>query len=217
MIKDTELNMDALHRRKVIYRCYPDESEATASYEWGWFYETGTLDYFSLFNYKNKITSYASLFWHLKVLKYLNPILDEDKFLEVVNIVTDPDNGFILFYPTSKRVRSILDAISNMDPDERPYNKQRKVIFKDYCGLTKSEKMSISSKLTQRAYRSERKNNGDPAKTGGRQKHIDASTIYEAMLQLNHEGKKITNAEIAIHLNCTTRSVYRNLNDQLKY
>ena len=40
--------------------------------------------------------------------------------------------------------------------------------------------------------------------------------IYQAMLDLNEWGKKITISRIAGLLNCSTRTLYRNMGDELK-
>ena len=189
MGNEIESKMDLLHRKKIIYKGYPDEKEATSTYEWGWFYEEGTYDYFNLFNTKHKITTYAQLFWYLSVLRYLNPLLDENKLSDVAKIISNPSNGFMLFKPIHKSIENMVNDVLNIDSGERPKNRIKKVIFKDFCGLTANEKISISNKIINQAYR----DRGETRpKTGGRKKQIDASTIYEAMLLLNDQRIKIT-------------------------
>ena len=79
-----------------------------------------------------------------------------------------------------------------------PANKLRKVVFKPYSGLDLSQKLSIVGKLI------------------GRSSRVDEESIYQCMLDLNHDTKKITWNKVAGLLNCSTRTIYRNLNKQLK-
>ena len=81
---------------------------------------------------------------------------------------------------------------------EPPVNKKRKIIFKDYSGLTPNEKMSIVGKLI------------------GRYSCVDGELIYQCMLDLNDINKPITWSKIAGLLNCSTRTIQRNLNDCLR-
>ena len=78
-----------------------------------------------------------------------------------------------------------------------PSNRIRKVIFKDYSGLTPGEKMSIVGKLI------------------GRASKVDQEAIYQCMLDLNHSGKKITISKIAGLLDCSSRTIYRTMNKEL--
>ena len=79
-----------------------------------------------------------------------------------------------------------------------PANKLRKVVFKPYSGLNLSEKLSIVGKLI------------------GRSSRVDEESIYQCMLYLNDTSKKITWGRVAGLLDCSTRTIYRNLNKQLK-
>jgi len=74
----------------------------------------------------------------------------------------------------------------------------RKIIFKDYCGLTPSEKMSIVGRLI------------------GRSSRVDAEAIYQAMLDISYKYENITWSKIAGLLDCSTRTVQRNLTKQLR-
>ena len=85
-----------------------------------------------------------------------------------------------------------------MDLEEPPKNKARKVIFKDFSGLTTSEKLSIVGKLI------------------GRNKKATAEDIYDSMLYIHDLGKKITIKKIADSLQVSTRTVYRNITNGLK-
>ena len=78
-----------------------------------------------------------------------------------------------------------------------PKNKIRKVIFKDNSGLNISEKLSIVGRLI------------------GRSK-LDEETIYQCMLDINDNGKKITIHRIAELLKVSQRTVHRNMSKELK-
>jgi len=88
--------------------------------------------------------------------------------------------------------------VSMCDLDKPPKNKQRKIIFNEFCGLTPEEKMSIVGKLV------------------GRSKKIHEDDIYQCMLDLHDMGKKITINRIAGLLNCSARTIHRNIGNQLK-
>jgi len=50
----------------------------------------------------------------------------------------------------------------------------------------------------------------------GKAKTINEDDIYECMLELHDEGKKITINGISTYLKCSTRTIYRNMSNQLK-
>ena len=50
----------------------------------------------------------------------------------------------------------------------------------------------------------------------GRSK-LDKEQIYECMLDLNHMGKKITISRIAGLLECSARTIYRHMCNDLKH
>ena len=82
--------------------------------------------------------------------------------------------------------------------NEPPKNKLRKVIFKYGNGMSKEEKLRIVGQLI------------------GRSKKIHPDDIYELMLSLNHSGWKITIKRLAIRLNCSTRTIHRNMCHELR-
>jgi hypothetical protein len=88
--------------------------------------------------------------------------------------------------------------ISMLDLEEPPKNRLRKVIFKPFNGMCKEEKLRIVGQLI------------------GRSKKIHKDDIYDLMLALNHSGWKITIKRLAIRLNCSTRTIHRNMNAVLK-
>jgi hypothetical protein len=191
-------NMSYLHNNKVIYKRFPIQDQPTENYDWGWFYEEGTHECYELFRSKAKITTYKSLKWHLLVLWYLNPQITQDKFTELAEYIAKEQNGFVAFKLPKSILNKIIYDVSMMDLDRPPNNKQRKVIFKDSTGLTVNEKLSIVGKLI------------------GRSKKATPEDIYDAMLYINDINKKITISGIAKSLNVTTRTVYRNMTDELK-
>ena len=85
-----------------------------------------------------------------------------------------------------------------LDLERPPKNKLRKVIFKPFTGLTKEEKLKIVGALI------------------GRSKRIHTDDIYECMLDLHDMGKKITIGRIAGLLDCSKRTIHRNMEDELK-
>jgi len=86
---------------------------------------------------------------------------------------------------------------SLMDLEKPPPNKLRKVIFKDFTGLDMRQKLSIVGKLV------------------GRSK-ISENEIYDAMILMNDNKEKITISKLSKALNCSTRTIYRNMGNQLK-
>ena len=77
-------------------------------------------------------------------------------------------------------------------------NKLRKVIFKYGNRLSKEEKLRVVGELI------------------GRSKRIHTDDIYQCMIDLNDMGKKITIGRIAGLLNCSSRSIHRNMCTELK-
>lgn len=189
--------MNYLHRNKIIYRREPISDEPTEVYDWGWYFENGTNQYYSLFNTKYKINTIKSLNWHLRVLYYLND-LEEKEFLELSKYITDKENGFINFTINSSDLYSIISRIIETRHVNAPKNKLRKVIFKDGTGLDVIEKLKITGRLI------------------GRNKNASASDIYEIILYLHEQGEKITIKKIAESLKVTPRTIYRNITDELK-
>ena len=83
------------------------------------------------------------------------------------------------------------------DLEQPPKNKLRKVIFKPTT-LSKEEKLRIVGELI------------------GRTKKFHGGDIYDIMLMLNHGGWKITIARLARGLNCSSRTIHRNMSEELK-
>ena len=186
-----------LNNNNIVYRRDPISDKPTEVYKWGYFYEHGTYECYTLFRSKAQITTYKSLKWHLLVLWYLNPQLNPDKFEELAWFIAEKSNGFATFTMPELLLKTMIYEISMMDLDQPPKNKLRKVIFKDNTGLTKSEKLSIVGKLI------------------GRGSKATPEDIYETMLLLHDDDKKITIAAIAKVLSVSTRTVYRNMTHEL--
>ena len=189
--------MTYLNNNNIIYRRDPISDKPTEVYGWGYYYEHGTHQCYTLFRSKAKITTYKSLKWHLLVLWYLNPQLSPDKFEELAWIIAEKSNGFATFTMPEQLLKTMIYEISMMDLEQPPKNKLRKVIFKDNTGLSKTEKLSIVGKLI------------------GRGSKASAEDIYETMLLLHDDNKKITVAAIAKVLGVSTRTVYRNMTHEL--
>ena len=187
-----------LNDNRIVYRRNPITDKPTQENECYMFYENGTYECYELFRSKAKITTYKSLKWHLLVLWYLNPQLDQDEFMRIAEIIAYKPNDFISFNIHKDLLRKIVYEVSMLDLDEPPKNKLRKVIFKYGNMLCKEEKLRIVGELI------------------GRTKKFHQGDIYDIMLMLNHGGWKITIARLARGLDCSTRTVHRNMTEELK-
>tara|TARA_R100001377_G_scaffold58908_1_gene35429 strand:- start:916 stop:1302 length:387 start_codon:yes stop_codon:yes gene_type:complete len=116
----------------------------------------------------------------------------------IAEIIAHKPNGFTSFSIHEDLLRKIVYEVSMLDLDEPPKNKMRKVIFKYGSGLTKEEKLSVVGELI------------------GRAKKFNKVDIYDVMLTLHHGGWKITMQRLANGLNCTIRTVHRNMCKELK-
>ena len=190
-------NMKWLNNRRVIYYRNPITDIPTESTDLYDYYAEGTHQCYSLFRSKAKITTYKSLKWHMLVLRYLNDNLLDVEFASICHFLADKDNGFVTFFIKSKVLHNMIKEVLGVG-DTPPRNRIRKVIFKPYTLLTLSEKLSIVGKLI------------------GRGKKIVEDDIYECMLSLNNEKEKITINKIAKSLGCSSRTIYRNMGNQLK-
>ena len=194
-----ERNMKWLNDRRINYRCDPVNDKPTIDTALYSYYENGTYECYHLFRSKAKITTYKSLKWHFYVLYYLNTELQirHGYTRTIFKFIADKENGFVTFFISDKKLDAMIDDVFTNGGDP-PVNKKRKIIFKDYSGLTPNEKMSIVGKLI------------------GRSSRVDGESIYQCMLDLNDMGKSITWSRIAGLLNCSTRTIQRNINDALK-
>jgi len=191
-------NTKYLDDKRIVYRRDPITDKPTQENEVYMFYENGTYECYHLFTSRAKITTYKSLKWHLLVLWYLNPQLEQEDFTNIADIISSKQHGFTTFAIHAEMVRRMIYEISMLDLDEPPKNKLRKVIFKYGNGMCKEEKLRIVGQLI------------------GRSKKIHKDDIYQCMLNINDVGKKITVTELAKNLNCSSRTIHRNMGEELK-
>jgi len=190
-------NLEYLNKHRIVYRRMPITDKPDQENERYMFYIEGTYECYELFRSKAKITTYKSLKWHLLVIWYLNSQLTQDEFMEIAEVIANKEQGFISFNIHVNLLRKIVYEVSMCDLEEPPKNKLRKVIFKPTT-LSKEEKLSIVGSLI------------------GRSKKVHQDDIYECMLELNDLGKNITITQLALWLECSTRTIYRNMGEELK-
>ena len=191
-------NLRYLNNNRIVYRRLPITDKPTEETDIYMYYENGTHECYELFRSAAKITTYKSLKWHLLVLWYLNPQLDQDDFLRLGQVISHKPNGFISFTIRDNLLSKIVYEVSMLDLEEPPRNKLRKVIFKPFTRTSKEDKLRIVGKLI------------------GRSAKICADDIYQCMIDLNDMSKKITINRIAGLLNCSSRTVHRNMCEELK-
>jgi hypothetical protein len=183
--------------KRIIYRRHPVNDQPTDRFSWGDYYEHGTFECYELFRSKAKINTYKSLKWHLLVIWYLNPKLNQDQLEDICRYICDKSNNFVTFNIPEQLLKTILYEVSMHDLEVPPKNKRRKIIFKDSCLLTTEQKLKIVGSIIGR-------------------KKISESEIYDAMLYMHDDGEKITIEKIAKYLQCSSRTIYRNIGEELK-
>lgn len=191
-------DMNVLNNRRIVYIREPITDTPSEVYDWGSYYEEGTFEYYALFKSKAKINTYKSLKWHLLVLWYLNPQLDQDDLESLAESICLKENGFVTFKVSDQLLKSIIYDVSMCDLEVPPVNKSRKIIFKWNCILSTEEKLSIVGKMI------------------GRSKKINSDDIYSVMLQLHDDNKKITIGRVSALLNVSQRTIHRNMCNELK-
>ena len=191
-------NLEILNRRRIIYRRGPISDVPTESFEWGNYYKDGTHECYELFRSKAKITTYKSLKWHMLVLWYLNPDLDYEGFKSISMYISNKENGFVTFNISDKLLKTIINEVHICDLERPPNNKKRKIIFNEFSGLTLEEKMKVVGKMV------------------GRSKTVNEDDIYQCMLDIHELSKKITISKLATSLGCSTRTIHRNMSEELK-
>jgi len=191
-------NTKYLDNKRIVYRRDPITDKPTVSATYWDHYEDGTYECYQLFRSRAKITTYKSLKWHLLVLWYLNPQLDQEEFTEIADVISSKQHGFTTFKIHPEMVRRMVYEISMLDLDEPPKNKLRKVIFKLINPLSIEDKLRIVGSII------------------GRAKKIHEDDIYQCMLDIHDAGKKITATQLALWLECSTRTIHRNMGEELK-
>ena len=130
------------------------------------------------------------------MLVYLNKMTHVE-FYTLARYIANKKNGFITFNCHENLIEKIIDEVNEVDLDEPPRNKLRKIIFRDNSGLTIKQKQKIIGSLI------------------GRNKKAEAGDIYETMLLINEQKNKITIRKIAAILDVSTRTIYRHMNKNL--
>tara|TARA_B110000046_G_scaffold110810_1_gene118062 strand:+ start:419 stop:805 length:387 start_codon:yes stop_codon:yes gene_type:complete len=118
--------------------------------------------------------------------------------MQIAEIISVKEQGFTSFTIHIDLLRKMVYEVSMLDLDEPPKNKLRKVIFKYGNNMTKENKLKVVGELI------------------GRSKRIHEDDIYQCMLDINDWGKKITITRIAGLLDCSARTIHRNMSEELK-
>ena len=191
-------NIDYLHRKRFQYKKEPTTDVPTKKYYWGSYYEEGTHEDYNLFYGSAKINTYKSLIWHIIVLRYINIDWDEDDFKKIIYFIAEIKNGFVTFEIKKSYLDRYIDQALSNDFSLKPRNKKKTIVFKDGTGLSRKEKLKIVGEVV------------------GRSKIVDNESIYECMLEINKDKRKITISNIAKILNCSTRTIHRTMDTELK-
>ena len=113
--------------------------------------------------------------------------------------MSEKTNGFVTFNTPAYTKKDILSKLIEYDLDLQPKNKMRKIIFNQFCGLTKEEKLKIVGSII-----------------GRKNKKITEDYIYECMLGINASKEIITISKIASLMSCSNRTVLRAISDELR-
>jgi len=194
----SQRNFKYLHDNRIIYGRTPITDVPTESTDIYDYYENGTYQCYALFRSKAKITTYKSLKWHFLVIQHLNGDLNMKELKRVFEYIANVKNNFVTFTMSRGAFDKLVNEVFLTDAERPPKNRIRKVIFKPNKILTLSEKLSIVGQLI------------------GRSKKIVEEDIYQCMLDLNDNKQKITISKLAKLLKCSTRTIYRNMGNQLK-
>ena len=193
-----ERNLELLNKRRVVYRRLPITDVPDIENDMYMFFENGTYQCYDLFKSTAKITTYKSLKWHLLVIWYLNPGIDQDEFMDIALDISAKTNGYVSFNVPPNLLNKIVYEVSMLDFIEPPKNKLRKVIFKLHCGLAKDEKLRIVGQLI------------------GRSNKTHPDDVYQAMIDIHDLGQKITIKRISDVLRVSSRTVHRYMCEDLK-
>ena len=193
-----ERNLELLNKRRVVYRRLPITDVPDIENDMYMFFENGTYQCYDLFKSTAKITTYKSLKWHLLVIWYLNPGMDQDEFMDIALDISAKTNGYVSFNVPPNLLNKIVYEVSMLDLIEPPKNKLRKVIFKLHCGLAKDDKLRIVGQLI------------------GRSNKTHPDDVYQAMIDIHDLGQKITIKRISDVLCVSSRTVHRYMCEDLK-
>ena len=193
-----ERNLELLNKRRVVYRRLPITDVPDIENDMYMFFENGTYQCYDLFKSTAKITTYKSLKWHLLVIWYLNPGMDQDEFMDIALDISAKTNGYVSFNVPPNLLNKIVYEVSMLDLIKPPKNKLRKVIFKLHCGLAKDDKLRIVGQLI------------------GRSNKTHPDDVYQAMIDIHDLGQKITIKRISDVLRVSSRTVHRYMCEDLK-
>ena len=194
----SQRNLTYLNNKRMIYRRLPTTDKPDIDAKEFMYFQNGTHQCYELFRSTAKITTYRSLKWHLLVLWYLNPNLNQDDFIQLAEYIVHKPNGFVSFNVSERLLEKVIYEVSMSDLDRPPKNKLRKVIFKPFSGLTKEQKLSIVGQLV------------------GQSPRVCSDDIYAVMIDMHDMGKKITIGRIAGLLDCSSRTIHRHMCNELK-
>ena len=193
-----ERNLELLNKRRIVYRRDPITDIPDIENDMYMFFENGTYQCYDLFKSTAKITTYKSLKWHLLVIWYLNPGIDQDEFMDIALEISAKTSGFVSFNMPVDLLKKIVYEVCMLDLEQPPKNKLRKVIFKIHSGLSKEDKLSIVGQLI------------------GRSNKTHPDDVYQAMIDIHDLGQKITIIRISEALRVSSRTVHRYLCEDLK-
>ena len=193
-----ERNLTYLNNNRIVYRRLPTTDKPDVETNTFLYFENGTHQCYELFRSTAKITTYKSLKWHLLVLWYLNPKLNPDNFIKLAEYIIQKQNGFVSFNVTERLLEKVIYGVNMSDLEKPPKNKLRKVIFKPFNGLTKQQKLSIVGRLV------------------GQSPRIYKDDIYQCMIDMHDNNKKITIKHLSELLNVSNRTIYRHMCQDLK-
>ena len=193
-----ERNLTYLNNKRLIYRRLPTTDKPDIDTKEFMYYKDGTHQCYELFRSTAKITTYRSLKWHLLVLWYLNPNLNQDDFIQLAEYIVHKPNGFVSFNVSERLLEKVIYEVSMSDLDRPPKNKLRKVIFKPFSGLTKEMKLSIVGQLV------------------GQSPRIQPDDIYSVMIDMHDNKQKITIRKLSELLSVSSRTIHRHMCVDLK-
>ena len=194
----SQRNLTYLNNLKLIYRIHPITDKPDIDTKEFMYFKNGTHQCYELFRSTAKITTYRSLKWHLLVLWYLNPNLNQDDFTRLAEYIVHKPNGFVSFNVSERLLEKVIYEVSMSDLDRPPKNKLRKVIFKPFTGLSKEQKLSIVGQLV------------------GQSPRIQSDDIYAVMVDIHDSKQKITVRGLSELLNVSSRTIYRHMCNELK-
>jgi hypothetical protein len=146
----SQRNLKYLNTNRIVYRRLPLTDKPTEETDVYMYYQNGTHECYELFRSSAKITTYKSLKWHLLVLWYLNPQLDQDQFMRLAEVIAHKPNGFISFAIHSDLLRKIVYEVSKKITIGRIaglLDCSSRTIHRNMCTQLKREKELLNKQL----------------------------------------------------------------------